>query len=98
MAYTLDQFCTDARSHLKAEPLAAALPKVAERLSALLLNPEFVAQTFSDDMPPGRRELFHDPELDFYVLAHVRRAARLASRTATERRGRSTVMRATRPR
>jgi hypothetical protein len=71
MAYTLDQFCTDARAHLKAEPLAQALPKVAERLSALLINPEFVAQTFSDDMPPGRRELFHDPELDFYVLAHV---------------------------
>jgi hypothetical protein len=71
MAYTLDQFCTDARAYLKAEPLAAALPKVAERLSALLLNPEFVAQTFSDDMLPGKRELFHDPELDFYVLAHV---------------------------
>jgi hypothetical protein len=71
MAYTLDQFCTDANSLLKAEPLAAALPKVAERLSALLLNPEFVAQTFSDDMPAGKRELFHDLELDFYVLAHV---------------------------
>lgn len=71
MAYTLNQFCTDASSLLKSQPLAAALPKVAERLSELLLNPEFVAQTFSDDMPPGKRELFHDPELDFYVLAHV---------------------------
>ena len=71
MAYTLDQFCSDARAILKSQPLAAALPKVAERLSELLVNPDFVAETFSDDTPVGQRELFHDPELDFYVLAHV---------------------------
>ncbi len=71
MAYTLDQFCNDARSILKSQPQAAALPKVAERLSELLGNPDFVAETFSDDTPVGRRGLFHDPELDFYVLAHV---------------------------
>ena len=71
MAYTLDQFCTDARSILKSQPQAAALPKVAERLSELLVNPDFVAETFSDDTPVGKRELFHDPELDFHVLAHV---------------------------
>lgn len=71
MAYTLDQFCRDSRSILKAQPLNAALPKVAERLSELLLDPAFVAETFSEDTPVGRRQLFHDPELDFYVLAHV---------------------------
>jgi hypothetical protein len=71
MTYSLNQFCSDARDILKAEPLDAALPKVAERLGALLVNPQFVAATFSDDTPAGRRELFHDPELDFYVLAHV---------------------------
>jgi hypothetical protein len=71
MAYSLDEFCNETRSILKAEPLAGALPKVAEKLGQLLLNPAFVAATFSDDMPPGRRELFHDPELDFHVLAHV---------------------------
>jgi hypothetical protein len=71
MPYTLDQFCSDTRSILKAQPLADALPKVAARLSDLLVSPDFVAATFSDDTPVGRRELFHDPELDFYVLAHV---------------------------
>jgi hypothetical protein len=71
MAYTLTQFCNDARLILKSQPQAAALPKVAERLSELLGNPDFVAETFSDDAPAGRRELFHDPELDFYVIAHV---------------------------
>src|SRR5262249_11944946 len=67
----LNQFCKDANATLKAQPLAQALPKVAERLGELLVNPQFVAETFNDDTPFGRRELFHDPELDFYVLAHV---------------------------
>ncbi len=71
MAYSFAEFCSDAHTILKAEPLAAALPKVADRLSNLLLNPDFVNTTFNDKMPPGKRELYHDPELDFYVLAHV---------------------------
>lgn len=71
MAYTLDNFCADAHAILKAKPLDQALPQVAEQLSSLLKNPQFVAATFNDDMPPGKRELYHDPELDFYVLAHV---------------------------
>jgi hypothetical protein len=76
MAYTLDQFCKDANAMLKARPLADALPKVAGRLSELLLNPDFVAATFDEDTPVGRRELFHDRELDFYVLAHVQEAGK----------------------
>ena len=71
MAYTLDQFCNDTHSILKSQPLAGALPKVADRLGELLANPGFVAATFADDTPAGRRELFHDAELDFHVLAHV---------------------------
>jgi hypothetical protein len=71
MAYTLDDFCTDTRAVLEAQPLDAALPRIAERLSGLLVNPAFVAETFNDDMPAGRRVLHHDPEFDFYVLAHV---------------------------
>jgi len=71
MVYTLANFCTDSHDILKAQPLKDALPQVAERLSQLLVNPQFVAETFNDDMPPGKRVLHHDPELDFYVLAHV---------------------------
>lgn len=76
MAYTLQEFCADAHALLKAEPLAGALPKVADRLSQLLRNPDFVSATFNDDMPPGKRELYHDPELDFYVLAHVQQGGK----------------------
>ena len=71
MAYTLDQFCADSHAILKSQPLDSALPRVAEQLSKLLVDPDFVAATFTEDTPPGRRVLHHDPELDFYVLAHV---------------------------
>ena len=71
MAYTLDQFCADSHDLLKSKPLADALPQVAEALSRLLSNPAFVAATFDESMAPSKRELHHDPELDFYVLAHV---------------------------
>src|SRR5262249_15915834 len=71
MAHTLDEICADSRVALKAAPLGDALPQIAERLARLLSNPDFVAATFSDDMPPGRRVLHHDPATAFYVLAHV---------------------------
>jgi hypothetical protein len=71
MAYTLDEFCSESRAILKAQRLPSALPQIAERLGRLLANPAFVTATFSDDMPPGKRVLHHDPETDVYVLAHV---------------------------
>ena len=71
MAYSLNDFCTDSRTLLKAEPLAASLPQIADCLARLLANPAFVSETFNDDMPPSKRVIHHDPELDFYVLAHV---------------------------
>ena len=70
MAYTLDAFCADISRAIKAEG-EAGLPKLAEKLSDLLKNPDFVAQAFSDSDPVGRKELWHDPETDVYVLAHV---------------------------
>jgi hypothetical protein len=71
MAYTLDDFCAETRALLKAGPLPNALAQISDRLGRLLANPGFVAESFSDEMPPGRRVLHHDPETDFYVLAHV---------------------------
>jgi len=71
MAYTLDEFCAETRALLEAQSLPTALTQIADRLAQLLSNPDFVAGTFSDDMPPGRRVLHHDPATDFYVLAHV---------------------------
>jgi predicted metal-dependent enzyme (double-stranded beta helix superfamily) len=70
MPYTLANFCTDLSATLKAKG-QDGLPDVARKLTELLKNPDFVAETFSDDTPIGRRELWHDPETDAYVLAHV---------------------------
>ena len=77
MAYTLEQFCADSRTILTSQALAGALPQIAERLGRLLANADFVAATFSDDMPPGKRVLYHDKELDFYVLAHVQQGGKV---------------------
>ena len=77
MVYGLDDFMTESRAILKAQTPGSALAPIADRLGRLLANPAFVAATFSDDMPPGRRVLHHDPETDFYVLAHVQEGGKL---------------------
>src|ERR1700736_2617727 len=71
MAYTLEQFCAESRAILKSNPLASALTQMADRLSRPLANPAFVTEAFNADVKPGKRVLHHDPELDFYVMAHV---------------------------
>jgi predicted metal-dependent enzyme (double-stranded beta helix superfamily) len=77
MGYTLEKFCADCRKILTSQvPQVEALSQVAARLGQLLANPAFVADTFSDDMPPGRRVLHHDPDTDVYVLAHVQAAGK----------------------
>jgi hypothetical protein len=76
MTYSLDQFCADLHATLKAKG-QTGLPDIAAKLSDLLKNPDFVAKTFNDDMPAGKRELWHDPETDVYVLAHVQEGAKV---------------------
>src|SRR5262245_47606493 len=71
MSYTLEQFCAESRASLQAHALDDALAEIAQKLSRLLAEPAFVSQAFDDTMPPGKTVLHHDPELDFYVLAHV---------------------------
>lgn len=74
MLLTLDKFCSDCRETLQGRPLFDALTAIAGRLSELLKEPDFIDQSFSPDAPPGKRVLFHDSALDFYVLAHVQAA------------------------
>jgi hypothetical protein len=76
MPYTLKDFCGDLSVILKSKR-EGGLPDIASKLSVLLANPVFVSETFSDDTPTGRRELWHDPESDVYVLAHVQEGAKV---------------------
>lgn len=68
--YGLTEFSDDLRVIVKSDG-QAGLPRVAEKLQQLLANPAFVAETFDDSIPPGKRVLYHDPETDVYILAHV---------------------------
>ena len=62
----------------------------------LLVNPAFVAETFSDDTPVGKRELLSRSRDSISTCSRTcRRAARPASRTATAPHGRSTATRGT---
>ncbi len=76
MPYTLAEFCTDLTSTLRSKG-QSGLPDIAAKLSVLLQNPDFVAETFAEDTPIGKRELWHDPETDVYVLAHVQQGGKV---------------------
>jgi predicted metal-dependent enzyme (double-stranded beta helix superfamily) len=71
MAYTLEEFCNASRSALKASDNSSiALAAIADDLKKLLVDRDFVAETFAEPAAGGKRVLFHDPEMDFYVQAH----------------------------
>jgi hypothetical protein len=76
MPYTFADFCNDLSTTLKTKG-ESGLPDVAQKLSELLKNPAFVAETFSEDTPIGRRELWHDRDTDAYVLAHVQEGGKV---------------------
>ena len=76
MPYTLTDFCADLSTTLKSKG-ESGLPDVAQKLSQLLKNPAFVSETFAEDTPIGRRELWHDPATDVYVLAHVQEGGKV---------------------
>lgn len=72
MPYALEDFVGDCRSSLKSgRPLEANLDEMAKSLAKLLVNRDFVAATFKPEDDFSKKVLFHDPELDFYVMAHV---------------------------
>lgn len=70
MAYDLDNFTGD-MTRILASKGVAGLNDIAANLQKLLRNAEFVAATFDDNTPPGKRVLFHDPQSGAYVQAHV---------------------------
>lgn len=75
MTYDLPAFCAELHTIL-ARDGQAGLPEIAEKLKALLVNPDFVAATWTDETPPGKQVLYHDEETDAYVLAHVQAPAK----------------------
>jgi hypothetical protein len=74
--YDLSHFTEDVRAIITSDG-QRGLGRIAEKLTLLLANPDFVAATWDEATPPGKRVLHHDPETDVYVLAHVHPAGRV---------------------
>ena len=71
MSYSLDQFCNDCHDFLSNGATDESREQIRARLEQLLVNQDFIKATFSDDMAPGKRVLYHDDASDAYVLAHI---------------------------
>ncbi len=71
MAYTLENFCNDARVALKDDKGNGGREKVRELLGKLLQNKEFVQEHCGPQVKHGIHTLYQDKELGFCVLSHV---------------------------
>jgi predicted metal-dependent enzyme (double-stranded beta helix superfamily) len=73
----LEAFCSDAVEALTSGlPLQTSLENIAANLSVLLIDPTFVGYAWAEANPPPKRLLHHDPQTDFYLLAHAQRAGK----------------------
>ena len=74
MAYEFAQFTDDLTAILKTRGVGG-LPDIAAKLKRLLAEPGFAALAFPDETM-RKRVLFHDPETDVYVQAHLQPAGK----------------------
>ena len=78
MAYTLEEFCRDCRTHLGEDPGPPGREKVRLDLERLLRVPDFVDEYCGPDAERGVHVLYDDPDLGFQVLAHINAQARVS--------------------
>ncbi len=78
MAYELDQFISDCRTTLKADPGPSGREKVRAQLEQLLKNADFVEKHCGPNVERGLKVLYEDPELKFQILAHINEKARVS--------------------
>ena len=78
MAFTLEQFATEAHRILAADPGPEGRKKICELVSQACTDPDFVAKHLPDD-GPDRKILYEDPELGFCILGHVHHGAKESS-------------------
>jgi len=71
LAYELDNLISDCRVALQPGHSKEALEKVCAAMQQILRNPEFVEQYFGAHLEIGRTKLYRDPDLDFYIYAHI---------------------------
>jgi hypothetical protein len=69
MAYMLEQFCADSNAAMRKDSGAAGRDQIRAHLEKLLANEDFVAEHLAGQ-GKGKTKLYHDPDFDFYVMAH----------------------------
>jgi predicted metal-dependent enzyme (double-stranded beta helix superfamily) len=70
MPYTLEEFCNDCCAAIRKDPGNGGREVIRRNLERLLENKALVDKECAADRPRGTYTLYHDPELDFHVLAH----------------------------
>ena len=71
MAYTLEEFCTDCRAAIKADPGEGGHEAIRQHLERLLRDEAFVAANCGPEAEAGIRTIYVDEETDFNVMVHV---------------------------
>jgi hypothetical protein len=64
MEFTLDQFASECRQILKADPGRIGREKVRDLVKEILKDENFIA-SYVNDKTPDRQVLYEDPELAF---------------------------------
>ena len=70
MAYSFDEFCSECRRTLAADPGPAGRQAIVGHLENLLANGDFIAEQLGPDQTPGRRIVYEDSELGFCIWFH----------------------------
>jgi hypothetical protein len=70
MSYSLDDFCNDTRTILRAQDDHDGRDQVRQKLELLLKDADFCAAFVGSDQDPGVRQIYEDPDLGFCVLAY----------------------------
>ena len=78
MARTLEQFSSECRHILEADPGIAGRKKVCALVQEVLTDEAFLTAHLRDD-GPERKVLYEDPKLGFCILAHVYKGAKESS-------------------
>ena len=70
MSYTLEQFASDVRDTLKADPGQLGREKVLDLVRKALHDEEFLAANVPETLPEDRNVIYEDNELGFVICAH----------------------------
>jgi predicted metal-dependent enzyme (double-stranded beta helix superfamily) len=78
MAHTLEQFSSECRRILEADPGVEGRKKICALVQEVLVDEDFLKTHLRDD-GPERKILYEDPKLGFCILAHVYNGAKVSS-------------------